>query len=55
MKYQMGRAMMNDFEQEVRHLWDKGYLIPEIAKIYGMDEEVIADIIEAPGNYVEVP
>jgi len=32
-------------------LWNEGHLIPEIAEICGREEEVIEDIVEAPGNY----
>jgi len=42
---------MNDFEQEVRRLWDNGYSISEIAALHDVNEDEIENIIEDEANY----
>jgi len=42
---------MNDLEKTIITLWNKGVLIPEIAKELRIDEDLVEMIVENEANY----
>ena len=42
---------MNEIEKTIITLWDKGVLIPEIAKELRVDEDLVEMIVENEANY----
>ena len=42
---------MNDLEKTIITLWDKGVLIPEIAKELRIDEDLVEMVVENEANY----
>jgi hypothetical protein len=43
---------MDGFVEAILELWDEGLTIPTIAAKLGIDEDIVANEVEAPGNYV---
>ena len=42
---------MNEIEKTIITLWNKGVLIPEIAKELRIDEDLVEMIVENEANY----
>ena len=42
---------MNDLEKTIITLWNKGVLIPEIAKELRIDEDLVEMVVENEANY----